>query len=92
MYHAARAVLATVNTFPRTHEGVVSEFGKRFVLTGVFSKDIGRNLAEAKAARETYEYGAASTATRSEAKATLMNAHNFLKVIKKYLERISARK
>jgi hypothetical protein len=28
MYHAARAALSIVNVFPKTHEGVVAEFGK----------------------------------------------------------------
>jgi len=51
IFHAARAALAKVGSNPRTHEGVVSEFGRRLVLEGVFPRDLGRALAEAKAAR-----------------------------------------
>ena len=87
MYHAARAVLSTVNVFPRTHEGVVSEFGRKFVLTGVFPKELGRNLADAKAARETYEYSVTATVGKSEAEAILSNAQRFVSAIKKHLKK-----
>ena len=87
MYHAARAVLSTVNVFPRTHEGVVSEFGRRFVLAGVFPKELGRNLADAKAARETYEYSVTATVGKSEAEAILLNAQRFVGAIKKHLKK-----
>jgi uncharacterized protein (UPF0332 family) len=87
MYHAARAALSTVNVSPKTHEGVVSEFGRKFVLKGVFPKELGKNLADAKAARETYEYSVAATVEKSEAEAILSNAQEFVKAIKKHLEK-----
>jgi len=87
MYHAARAALSTVNIFPKTHEGVVSEFGRRFVLTGIFPKELGKNLADAKAARETYEYSVTSAVKEPEAKAILSNSQEFVDAIKKHLEK-----
>lgn len=87
MYHAAKAVLSSVNVFPKTHEGVVSEFGRKFVLERVFPKELGENLADAKAARETYEYSVTATVEKSEAEAILLNAQGFVNAIKKYLEK-----
>ncbi len=87
MYHAALAALSTVNVFPKTHEGVVSEFGKKFVLTGIFSKELGKNLADAKAARETYEYSVTATVEKLEAEAILLNAQEFVDTIRKYIEK-----
>jgi len=87
MYHAARAALSTVNVFPKTHEGVVSEFGRKFVLAGIFPKELGRNLADVKAARETYEYSVTATVGKSEAEVILLNAQEFVNVIKKHLEK-----
>jgi len=86
MYHAAKAVLATMNVFPRTHEGVVSEFGKRFVLKETFPKELGKNLADAKAARETYEYGVTATTGKTEAETIVFNAQKFVKAIEKHLK------
>lgn len=87
MYHAARAALSTVNIFPKTHEGVVTEFGRKFVLTGIFPKELGKNLADAKAARETYEYSVTATVEKSEAETILSNAQKFVNAIKKHLEK-----
>jgi uncharacterized protein (UPF0332 family) len=56
------------------------------VLTGIFEKELGKNLAHAKAARETYEYTIA-TVLKPEAEAILRNAQNFVKTVKKYLEK-----
>jgi uncharacterized protein (UPF0332 family) len=87
MYHAARAALATVNVFPKTHEGVVSEFGRKFVLAGIFPKGLGKNLADAKAARETYEYSVTATVGKAEVETILSNAQKFVRAVKKYLEK-----
>jgi len=86
MYHAAKAALSTVNVFPKTHEGVVSEFGRRFVLTGVFQRELGKDLADAKAARETYEYSVTATVGKSEAEAILSNAQRFVDTVKRRLK------
>jgi len=85
MYHAAKAALATKNTFPKTHEGVVTEFGKKFVLTGTLPKELGKNLADTKAARETYEYNVTATINKTEAETILLNAQTFVKTIEKHL-------
>jgi len=87
MYHAARAALSTVGVFPKTHEGVVTEFGRKFVVTEIFPRELGKNLADAKAARETYEYSVTATAGKSEAEAILVNTKKFVDIIKKHLER-----
>lgn len=81
MFHAARAVLSKRGVNPRTHEGVVSEFGRKLVLEGVFPRDLGRALAEAKAARETYEYSATAEMSREEAEALLRDAERFVSII-----------
>jgi hypothetical protein len=86
MYHAARAALSTVNVFPRTHEGVVSEFGKRFVLTGALQRELGKDLADAKAARETHGYSVTATVEMAEAETILSNAQRFVDAVKRVLE------
>ncbi len=85
MFHAARAALTKAGSNPRTHEGVVSEFGRRLVLEGVFPRDLGRALAEAKAARETYEYSATAEMGGEEAEALLKDAERFVSLVKSYL-------
>ncbi len=85
MFHAARAALTKVGVATRTHEGTVSEFGRRLVLEGVFPRDLGRALAEAKAARETYEYSATMEIASDEAEALLRDAERFVSQVKSQL-------
>jgi uncharacterized protein (UPF0332 family) len=86
MFHAARAALTKIGVNPRTHEGTVSEFGKRLVLEGVFPRDLGRSLAEAKAARETYEYSATAEMGREEAETLLKDAERFVSLVRSKLK------
>jgi len=86
MYHAAKAVLANINVFPKTHEGVVTEFGRKLVLTGTFPRELGKTLAAAKSARETYEYSVTATIEQAEAEAILSNAQTFVEAIREYLK------
>lgn len=86
MYHAAKAALAIMNVFPKTHEGLVSAFGKRFVLTGTFPKELGRTLADAKAARETYEYSITAIVEKAEAESVLEDAQKFVAAINRFIK------
>src|SRR3989442_3706395 len=85
MFHAARAALAKVGVTTRTHEGTVSEFGRILVLREVFPRDLGRALADAKAARETYEYSATMEIQRDQAEAILRDAERFVSQVKSQL-------
>src|SRR6266581_2301751 len=85
MFHAARAALARVGVTTKTHEGTVSEFGRILVLRGIFPRDLGRALAEAKAARETYEYSATMEIASDEAEALLRDAERVVSQIKSRL-------
>ncbi|KPV65122.1 MAG: hypothetical protein AOA65_0501 [Candidatus Bathyarchaeota archaeon BA1] len=66
MYQAAKAVLSSINVFPKLMRGWSQKSGRRLVLTGFFSKELGGALAEAKATKETYEYGIPSVIKRPE--------------------------
>ncbi len=91
MFHAARAALTKIGVTTRTHEGTVSEFGRRLVLEGVFPRDLGRALAEAKAARETYEYSATMEIRKGEAEALLRDAERFVSQVKSHLKSLKSR-
>jgi len=86
MYHAAMASFATVDIFPRTHTGTITEFGRRFVLSGILPRELGRSLAELKAARETYEYDPTTSLGREEAEILIDEAERFVNKIMTYLE------
>jgi len=85
MFNAARAALAKIGVEAKSHEGTVSEFGRRFVVGGVFPREMGRDLAQAKAARENYEYSATAEIGQEEAEALLRQAETFVNKVKSSL-------
>jgi len=40
MFYAARALLSEENIYPKTHRGVISQFGLIFVKEGKFRKEL----------------------------------------------------
>ncbi len=90
MFHAAWAALTKIGVNPKTHEGTVSEFGRRLVVPGLFPREMGRNLAESKAARETYEYSAIAEIKREEAETLLRDAEEFVKQVKSRLKALKS--
>jgi uncharacterized protein (UPF0332 family) len=48
---------------------------------------LGKNLADAKAARETYEYSVTAIVDKSEAETIISNAQQFVSAIEKYLKK-----
>jgi hypothetical protein len=61
------------------------------VLEGIFPRELGRALAEAKAARETYEYSATMEIEREEAEALLRDAEKFVARVKSLLKSLKPR-
>lgn len=88
MFHAARAALVQVGVNAKTHEATVSEFGRRIVLERGFPRELGRALAEAKAARETYEYSATALIEEEEAEKLLKDAESFVVTVQDRLKQL----
>jgi len=57
MFFMAEAVLLTEGSKASSHKGVISLFGKHFVKTGVFKKDLGKSLNDAYDMRQAGDYG-----------------------------------
>jgi uncharacterized protein (UPF0332 family) len=91
MYHSTKAILLLVDSNPKTHKGLVSEFGLQFVLSGSIEDHYGKKLALAEDEREKADYDVYYRATRDEAKNTLEDAEAFLNRIKKAIEIMNAK-
>ncbi len=51
-------------------------------MTGTFSKEFGKTLADTKAARKTYESSVTATIEKAEAETIVFNARRFVEAIK----------
>jgi Uncharacterized conserved protein related to C-terminal domain of eukaryotic chaperone, SACSIN len=79
MFYAARALLSEQNIYPKTHHGVISQFGLKFVKGGQFEKEIFDLFARAQEDREEADYGLLAEIEEEEAKKILEGAEQFLK-------------
>ncbi len=66
-FYAARAVLALERVDFKRHKDVIAYFNKNYVATGIFDREIGRNLARLKQKREQSDYDDFFIASKEEA-------------------------
>ena len=85
MFFMAEAVLLAKGLSASSHKGVISLFGKHFVKTGTFERNLGRALSDAYDKRLVGDYGVGLTVTKEEAKDLLEAAHRFVRRLKDYL-------
>jgi uncharacterized protein (UPF0332 family) len=83
MFYAARALLSEKDIYPKTHRGVIAQFGLKFVKEGKFEKEIFDLFARAQEDREEADYGLLSEIEKEEAKKIIEGAEEFLKECEK---------
>ena len=85
MFYCAEAVLLTKNLSFSSHKGVISAFGEHFVKTGVFPKELGRELNRAFEKRQIGDYEYTSLISNEEAEEILNSGRQFIKTIENWL-------
>ena len=81
MFYCAQAVLLTKNLSFSSHKGVISAFGEHFVKTGVFPKEMGRELNRAFEKRQVGDYGYTFVIPNDEAMQILHSGKEFVNTI-----------
>lgn len=85
IYHSAMALLRTKDVSPKTHKGLIGQFGKKFVKTEKVDKNFSKMLSHAESLRETADYGIEPEIKSEDAAKTVKNAKEFLEMVKKQL-------
>jgi uncharacterized protein (UPF0332 family) len=86
MFYMAKAYLALKGSFPRTHKGLISEFGRLIVKKGEIESKYGEILTKNEALRRIADYEPLREIRRKEAERTLLDAKVFLEEIEAKLE------
>jgi uncharacterized protein (UPF0332 family) len=73
MFYATEAILLTKGLSFSSHKGVISAFGKYFVKTGIFPKEMGKDLTKAFEKRQLADYEYTSVMSEEDAKDLLEN-------------------
>lgn len=88
MFYSAKLLLSIKELYPRTHKGVISQFGLEFVKTGFMEDVYGRALTHAKDRREVADYDLEKDFTSQEAEAIIDDARDFLDKVKEATQKL----
>jgi uncharacterized protein len=88
MFYSAKLLLSMKELYPRTHKGVISQFGLEFVKTGFVEDVYGRALTHAKDRREVADYDLEKDFTSQEAEAIIDDARRFLDRVKEATQKL----
>lgn len=86
IFHAMHAVLALNELDMRHHSGIISEFRKLYIKTGVFEARISQIISVLFDTRTESDYDDFFVISKAEAVEQIENAEYFLQVIKVYLD------
>ncbi|MFQ5974718.1 MAG: HEPN domain-containing protein [Candidatus Hydrothermarchaeales archaeon] len=86
MHYSARALLSTKNIFPKTHKGVIAQFGLEFVKKGVVEDYYVKIISTARESRERADYGIGYEFTEEEAEDIIHDADRLLERIRRAIE------
>jgi len=85
MFFCAEAVLLTKGMSFSSHKGVISAFGEHFVNTGVFSRELGRELNRAFDLRQIADYEFDFVIGEAKAAESVTQCSRFLSSVSDYL-------
>lgn len=86
MFYSVQALLLTKTLSFSSHKGVISSFGKEFVKTGIFPKEMSRDLTQIFERRQLSDYGVFLIPAQNEVTETLKVAEVFINIIVEYLK------
>ena len=87
MFYSTESILLTRDLSFSSHKGVISAFGEHFVKTGIFSRDMGRELNRVFEKRQLGDYEYTFVISKEEAEEILEKSKNFVEKIIQYLEK-----
>ncbi len=85
VFHAMRAVLALDEIDMKHHSGVIAEFRRRYIKTGVFEKDMSTIISALFDVRTDSDYDDFYVISKAEVKVQIENAEYFLNEVQNYL-------
>lgn len=89
MFYSTQALLLTKGLSFSSHKGVISAFGEHFIKTGIFSKEMGRELNRAFEKRQLGDYEHTFVISKEEAEEMLISGNKF---VKKMVQRLKEEK
>ncbi|RKJ59074.1 HEPN domain-containing protein [bacterium 1XD42-1] len=86
VFHGMRAVLALDHFDSKKHSGIISEFRKQYIKTGIFPVELSDMLSQLFQVRNNSDYMDFYIVSKADAEQQVKNASIFLKEIDRYLK------
>lgn len=87
IFHAMRAVLAFDGFDSKKHSGIIAEFRKSYIKTGIFNKELSTLIGLASEIRNASDYDDMFIASKEETEKQIKDAELFYNVIRKYIDK-----
>jgi uncharacterized protein (UPF0332 family) len=87
MFYCIEALLLTKGLSFSSHKGVISSFGQFFVKTGIFDKELSREVNRAFEKRQLGDYEYTFVISSVEAEEILKSARGFKEKVESYLNK-----
>lgn len=91
MHYSARALLSLKSIIPKTHKGVIRQFGLEFVKQGLIEEYHAKALSVAQESRERADYGIEHRFTQDETASIIQSAEAFLERVRQVMREIDDR-
>lgn len=86
IFHAMRSVLAFDGVDMKHHSGIMSEFRRRYVKTGIFDTELSRIISTLSNSRTESDYDDFFVISKAEVIELVQDAKTFLSEIEKHLK------
>lgn len=86
VFHAMRAVLVYDGIDMKKHSGIIAEFRRLYVKTGIFDKEISQYITDLFDIRTNSDYDDFFIISKEDVIQQVENAEKFLNTIKEYLD------
>ena len=85
VFHAMRAVLAYDGYDSKKHSGIIAEFRRLYIKTGIFESSMSDTIRSLFDLRTDSDYNDFFVASKADVAAQVKNAEHFVEQIKEYL-------
>lgn len=87
IFHALRAVLVFDNYDSGKHSGIIGEFRRRYIKSGIFPIEMSKMIGSAFTIRNASDYDDMFVASRNDAEEQIANAEYIHKIICEYIRK-----
>ena len=87
IFHSIRAVLALVFFDSKKHSGIISEFHKKFIKTGIFDKRFSVVIRQSFQIRNRSDYEDFYVVAKEDVVQQIDNAKDFMQAAREYINR-----